>query len=542
MLSSTKPRPSHTPSASVASISSARDYDRPSSQATIVSAPSSPSSSSPGAKRPSLSTTMHWLSRSTNQLPTSGTTSSSPYAAPKPVRISEPKFVRGMDSLTQQRSGVLGAGATVVRTPDEALREIASRANLESKQGDLNLSQKTLSLKPKKKKHTISRSLGGPSTESVGSPLRSPPLPPLPCPESDEENMLSRSSSGSSKPRTPHIPAAIPAFTPTPSPVPVPRSPSLRPSLKIRSVPSSEDREIVPPLPSSVPPSPPPPFRPIVVSELPAFPVDPERVIVTLETCTTTYRTSLATVASRPSYLSKYVNNLIARHRADSATSSVYSNPEDDSDDMAIYRKHLASQGLLPQTSYNLHLFLDRPSAPYAHILSYLRSSPSTPENPEVIPRAVLYQTSSQAARLESLIELRDEAAFLGLDALHRMCVDEMIRMRHAPKTHARGNSGSVPSSTSIQSLRASVYTLHTLLERVETDNRSSVASLPVPELIRGSLSNSTREHKDNAMSDPAPGTPGVRLPPTPPSWEGPSHRRNASVPRPGKPAPSGWI
>ena len=78
----------------------------------------------------------------------------------------------------------------------------------------------------------------------------------------------------------------------------------------------------------------------------------------------------------------------------------------------------------------------------YAHILSYLRSSPGTPENPEVIPRAVLYNSSSQASRLESLIELRDEAAYLNLENLHKMCSDEMVRMRHAPpKMHTRGSS-----------------------------------------------------------------------------------------------------
>ncbi|RXW24723.1 hypothetical protein EST38_g1160 [Candolleomyces aberdarensis] len=446
------PRPSHT---------SPISFERPSSQATIL-----PPSSPPSAKRPSLSTTMHWLSRSPNQNSTQS--NPSPYAAPKPVRISEPKFVRGMDSLTQQRSGVLGAGATVVRTPDDALREIPSRPSLESRSSD-DRPHRSASSKSKKRKPSISRSMTAPSLESVG--LNSPPLPPLPFPESDEEVMLSRSSSGSSKPRTPRLLAAVPASVPVP--VPVPRSPSLRPSLKIKSVPSSDERDVVPPLPSSVPPSPPPVFKPILVSDLPAFPVDPETVIVTLETCTTTHRTTLETINSRPSHLSKYVNSLIARQRATSATSSLYSDDEE-SDDLAVYRKHLASQGLLPQTSCKIHLFLDRPSAPYAHILSYLRSNPGTPENPEVIPRAVLYNSPSQASRLESLIELRDEAAYLNLENLHKMCSDEMVRMRHAPppKMHARGNSlsGSSGPTSMVQSLRASVYTLHTLLERAETD------------------------------------------------------------------------
>lgn len=368
MQPSTRQHSSHHPSASVGTISSPRDFDRPASEATLRSVPSSsPPSlpSSPGAKRPSLTTTMHWLSRSTNSPPSSFTV---PHAAAKPVRISEPKFVRGMDALTQ-RNGVLGTGATVVRTPDEALREMASRSSLQPKHADSS-PHRSGSLKKKKNKPSISRTIVPLSLESVGESYSlSPPLPPLPLPESDEEVVLSRASSDGtgSRPRTPRLPGAAPTSAKTPAPVPIPRSPSLRPSLKIRSVASSEDRDIVPPLPSSVPPSPPAPFKPILVSELPAFPVDTSKVIVTVETCTQTYRTTLATINSRPSHLSKYVNSLIARQRAlESTRSSVYStlDEENSSDDLAIYRKHLASQGLLPQTSYSLHLFLDRPSAP----------------------------------------------------------------------------------------------------------------------------------------------------------------------------------
>lgn len=353
MLSSTNTRSSHTPSQSLTSISSPRDFDRPSSQATVKTAPSSPSPSpAPGARRPSISTTMHWLSRSTNAPPASSPPTTQ-YVPQRPVRISEPKLVRGMDAITQPRNGVLGAGATVVRTPDEALRDIASRSKLEGK----------------RKKNSISRTVvASPPPDPFAASQTSPPLPPLPSLESEEEAFLSRSSSSkSSKPRTPHITSAVPVpvmGTSAAQPIPVPRSPSLRPSLKIRSVPSSEERDVVPPLPSSVPPSPPPPFKAILVSELPTYPVDPDRVIVTLETCTTTYRTTLATINSRPSHLSKHLQSLLIRKRTESAASSVYSTPDDDTEDLASYRKDPASRGLPLQSSQNIHLFLDRPSAP----------------------------------------------------------------------------------------------------------------------------------------------------------------------------------
>jgi hypothetical protein len=87
-----------------------------------------------------------------------------------------------------------------------------------------------------------------------------------------------------------------------------------------------------------------------------------------------------------------------------------------------------------------------------------------------------------------------------------------------------------------VQSLRASVGTLSTLLERVETDVRSSSHSNSGSDSLKPPRD---YKEKDNAMSDPAP----MRAPPTPSSWDGPGHRRNGSLPRPFKPnPPPGWI
>ncbi|KAH6914850.1 hypothetical protein BKA70DRAFT_556616 [Coprinopsis sp. MPI-PUGE-AT-0042] len=423
----TMPRSLHASSSSVSILLPPRN-DLPSPTLST----SVPNSQSHG-KRPSLATTMNWLSRTPN-------TANVPYAPSKPVKISEPKLVRGIDNLTHPRNGALGTGATVVRTPDEALRETGVRGP-DAKSPTTPKGSKY----KKEKKASISKTIG---YTPGGFPLNSPPLPPLPTAESDEERILSSSDydpRASPSPKRPPLTTARSMPTaPTVGPVPVPRSPSLRPSLKIRSTLSTSDEAVVPPLPS-VPPSPCHPFKPILMSDLPKLPVDPEKVVITIETCTATYKTTLETVKSRPSYLSRYLDSLLAQHRSNSSASSVYSsdNQRDGSDAHSVFSNQ--QQGFLVSNRpfSNIHIFLDRPSAPYAHILAYLRSTPGA--TPECIPRSVQHSQPTPAARLESLIELRDEAAFLKLEALHRLCVDE-IRKGHqrealAPpaKTHTRG-------------------------------------------------------------------------------------------------------
>jgi hypothetical protein len=108
--------------------------------------------------------------------------------------------------------------------------------------------------------------------------------------------------------------------------------------------------------------SPPPPaFKPILVSEVPTSAIDSSKIIVTLETCTASHRTTLDTLMSRPSHLSSYISSLFRESRSESDGSSVYSNA---SDDMSTFRHHLISQGLLPKALFTMHIFLDRPSAP----------------------------------------------------------------------------------------------------------------------------------------------------------------------------------
>ncbi|TFK43479.1 hypothetical protein BDQ12DRAFT_731497 [Crucibulum laeve] len=522
MLSSTKPR-SQTPRASHTPthppISYPLNSGRPSSQSTIV--PPSPPQTPPTGRRPSISNTMHWLSRTSTQSSTS-----TPYSPSKPTRISEPKLARSIELLAQPRSGVLGAGATVVRTPDEALRETGVRLTYD---GKANEQAREASARVKefdsKKRAT--------APEEPPSPPTSPPLPPLPMPGDNEEEILEAETEAEPMkmpPRPTRAPPSAPSLPPTnnqPSPS---FQPSLRPSLKQRTSSSAEETFPVPPLPANIPLCPSsPPFRPILMSEVPGGQVDPSKIIVTIETCTTTFKTTLETIYSRPSHLSSYVSSLFPRQRSHSTASSVYSTA---SDDMEAYHHHLASQGLLSQASFNLHIFLDRPSAPYTYILNYLRSPVGSLECPEILPRGVQLHSSSHA-RLDSLIELRDEAAYLKLDDLHKMCTDE-IRLRHGPRFHTRGNS-STSTAGSVHSLHASVYSLHTLLERVESDIRSSTSN------HRGSdPCDSNHQGGKDSTSDVV--TIPARSPPTPQSWEGPRRNRSRGRHSPSRSPPAGWI
>ena len=280
---------------------------------------------------------MHWLTR----------TSSSPatYAAPKPVRISEPKLVRSIDILS--RTGTtLGSGATVVRTPDEALRETGVRVTYEPTD-----SKEEKSVEPVIDDKMTSSPIQQANPLEPLSPPTSPPLPPLPLPDIAEEKSLSRESTKTPPPR----PTRAPPLAPPSQPL------SRRSSLKTKLVHVSQDAPAVPEVPphfmASVQP---PPFSAILISDPPSVKVDPSMTIVTLETCTTTYRTTFNTINSRPSHLSDFISSLCEQRESKSNASSMYSMS---SEDMTAYHTHLTSQGLFPRSTA-IHLFLDRPSAP----------------------------------------------------------------------------------------------------------------------------------------------------------------------------------
>ncbi|KAI0349418.1 hypothetical protein OH77DRAFT_1594237 [Trametes cingulata] len=419
-------------------------------------------------RRPSVSSPMTWLARASSS---SSANSNAPYAPSRPVRISEPRFADPIEALSHQRSGVLGAGATIVRTPQDAL------AGPKASASSPDLLTRTRSASPQRPQRQMSKEYEDHvDYERPGSP----PLPPIPddsseYEEEDEDTIAetatldwhstSMTMSAASHPPPPsRPPPSIPSIPDYDSEVAPARPVSpLRPSPKNRPPPSTTDYfSATHAAPTEAPVAPPqPPFDAILVSPMPNSTLDPSKIIVSLETSTATHRTTMATLVSRPSHLASYLLGLFPTSDADAH--SVYStSSEVDSSFNSIFHHHLASSGVLAQASTNLHVFLDRPSAPYAHILTYLRSPHSTSDSPATLSHAARLNGSS--ARLEALLELRDEACYLGLAELEKLCADELRHRQATPSSlglglHMRGFSNA--SSHSVRSL-------HTLRERDE--------------------------------------------------------------------------
>ncbi|KAI0650794.1 hypothetical protein C8Q79DRAFT_998560 [Trametes meyenii] len=441
------------------------------SSARPVSPPTSPRPK-PKIRRPSVSSPMSWLARASS----SGSShSTAPYAPSRPVRISEPRFKDPMEAIAHPRSGVLGAGAVVVRTPQDALA--GPRASVSS---------------PDLLNHSSSRSTSPQRTMSKEYEDRtdyerpgSPPLPPIPDDRSEfaaedadtitETATLdwqSTSMSVKSHPPPPsRPPPSLPSIPDFDSEVALARPVSpLRPSPKNMPPPSTPDYFA----PTGVPATPPQsPFNAILMSPVPNSTLDPSKIIVSLETSTETHRTTMATLVSRPSHLASYLLGLFPTNDAD--TQSVYStNSEVESSFNSIFHHHLASSGVLTHASTNLHVFLDRPSGPYAHILAYLRSPHSSSDSPTPLPHAA--RLNGTAARFDALVDLRDEAAYLGLAELQSLCTDELRNHQHQHQPHRTGTHAHAPGGLGLglhmrgfsNASNHSTRSLHTLRERAE--------------------------------------------------------------------------
>ncbi|KAJ3736295.1 hypothetical protein DFJ43DRAFT_989286 [Lentinula guzmanii] len=454
---------------------------------------------------------MGWLSRHSTQSSVSsfykGNKNGSSAASE-----SQHKPARSIELVSNARHGPLGSGATVVRTPEEALHD----SGVDNKPLIQRSSSSPISNPPRP---TLQR-----SATSGSKPLESPPLPAIPidhCESSigsedddyeEDNNDILTASAGLSWPTPPSTAMPLP---------PTPSVPSLRSSLKTKSR-SSVDVFRVPALPAHVAQSAPqPPFEPVLMSDVPSEVVDPSTVLVTVETSTTSYKTTFKTLTSRSSQLASYLCSLFPRPRRDSDASSVYSTA---SDDISTYRNHLASQGLLPQAPVNIHIFLDRPSAPYLHILNYLRSPVGNSDAPEVLPRAVQLHPTNSQSRLEGLLELRDEASYLDLDDLYKLCSDE-IRQRQPvlqprlPRTHSRGqSSNSTDAGYGVDSQHTSFSSMHTLLDR----SAQSPSRVRARELSTISDDRASVKASNECASDfhPPVQTTSKRSPPTPESWK----------------------
>ncbi|KAJ3762045.1 hypothetical protein EV360DRAFT_36497 [Lentinula raphanica] len=416
---------------------------------------------------------MGWLSRHSTQSSLSSFYKGNRNVPPAAADSKQHKPARSIELVSSARHGPLGSGATVVRTPEEALH-------------NSGVDNKPL----------MQRSSSSPT-----------PVPPRPT--------LHRSATSGSKPLE-RMSWPTPPSAPVPLP-PAPSASSLRSSLKSKCK-SSSDVLRVPALPAHVAQSPQPPFEPVLMSDVPTGVADPSAVLVTLETSSTSYKTTFKTLTSRPSHLANCLLALLPRPRRDSDASSVYSTA---SDDMFSYREHLVSQGLLPQTPVNIHIFLDRPSAPYLHLLSYLRSPIGSADAPETLPRAVQLHPANSQSRLEALLELRDEASYLDLEDLYKLCSDE-IRQRQPvlqprlPRTHSRGqNSNSSSAGYGMDSQHTSLSSMNTLLDR-STHSPSHVRARELS-TISDDRAPMVKEYSDfQSQVQPA----SKRSPPTPESWK----------------------
>ena len=309
----------------------------------------SPPSTPPRGHKHTLSKPMSWLSRS-------ATSTSLPQPprqqTPKPVRISEPKLDNSLEIFNVKRGGPLGSGAVVVRTPQEALcgsqvSHLFGSVEEDSEQVLLDESEES-------------------QPRTLPPVPDSPPLPPLPDKGEDSVPLDSSNLASSSLLSLPlqQLPPPCPTRPPPLAPnVPVPRRSSLKPYRHSR-----DQSPPVPALPDNISPTPPQPaFEAILLSAVPDSAIDPAKITVTLETCTTTYRSTLRTLTSRPSFLSSYIVSLVSHG---SETASIYSHASDSSATQqnhtfnSVLHDHLTSSGCLPQFSSNLHIFLDRPSVP----------------------------------------------------------------------------------------------------------------------------------------------------------------------------------
>ncbi|KAF8525310.1 hypothetical protein JB92DRAFT_2877330 [Gautieria morchelliformis] len=457
----------------------------------MIAQPSSPPRTPRTPRRPSMSNPMSWLSRASTH------THSQSVGTPSPMRISEPKLVddllttTGGPTYTHSRYGPLGAGATVVRTPQDALtRAILIQAQPYPSHDPPGATDDDVS------------SYG--DDDEPPSPA-SPPLPPLPYASKSSPNLLP-SEMGELLPRDA---ASSPPLKPS---RPCPAAPVLHPV-----IPASPPA--VPILPLTVTPTPlQPPFTPVLLSPVPDVLLDLSSLIVTLDSSTSSLRTTYATLTSRPSHLARYLQSLArAAHEREKRKfrdtlieeDEELAEDEDDAYNLSspntpfasLFAAHLSSAGLFPQSGGMIHLFLDRPSAPYSHILTYLRS----PTVNATLPRSASLgsRQSHSPERLEVLLELRDEAKYLGLDELHKLCCDE-LRQRQG---HVRGGgsqSSNSSSSSSQQVLVAPERGRDTTLVRLGALVRREVPhSRPREEVDRASTG-SSEAHVEGVPTAPA--------------------------------------
>ena len=444
----------------------------------------------PPKKRPALipASMSSWLKRdenaNSNKQPGYYTTNSTNagflrISEPMPA-IPNPDLSRSLAGRTKSNSPsrILGMGAEVVRTPMEALDGLSS---VEQPPTSTSTTSQTVY-----KRHAHSS-----SKQSIESLPTNSELPPIP----ERTTSLSRSprtsrssphlkqrSNSSSIPDVPSSPPTSPPRSASKAPNTTPEKvaelpplPSFRP---ISAFVRSSSVTSPPPSATSIVALPPPPFLPVLISPCTSPSVPPEQQLIALETASCTLTTTLATLTATPSHLSSYLTTLVPRapspppspgspftaafkahqealgllaaNAAATAKTSTPSSPTSSKDSASVYPdedtespvdtieddSHSISKTPTPTAplktpTRRMHIFLDRPSSPYTHILAYLRSlSSATVYAQPGLPRSITHMPASSAVRMDALLEVREEAVFLGMDALIRICDDEIARRR----------------------------------------------------------------------------------------------------------------
>ncbi len=296
-------------------------------------------------RRPSLGSPMSWLTRS-----------SSTSSQTRPVRASHSKS----SSVGTIRHGALGPAAiTIVRTPQEALAGTGVSVDCPPDKEGEGFHGRDVEICEEDEEEGEGETHSEPAdqTDSHAEQSETPSVPPAYSPP--------RSSLPLSK-STPSLPLRDPNAT-RPA-----RSPPLPPSVsdpaqltqkKLPPPPLSTFFPAVPSLASFPNPSSPPPFDCILLSPAPPSAIDFSKLLVTLETCTATHRTTFGTLTSRPSRLTSYLKSLFSDvdEESDLEGDSLSSQAENGSFN-SIFHNHLASSGFLSPSAFNVHIFLDRAS------------------------------------------------------------------------------------------------------------------------------------------------------------------------------------
>lgn len=282
---------------------------------------------------------MSWLTRS-----------SSNGFSTHPIRVSHAKS----SSVGSIRHANIGTGVTIVRTPQEALAgsgvSVDSPSDQEKEYGGVG-ERNTLVEEDEEvvEGEEDIRSEPADQTEQTENssvpPAYSPPRSSLPLSKSTPSLPLKDPHPGHPTRAQPHLPTGSDNQKKLPPP------------------PLSTLFPTVPPLSAHLLSPSPPPFDCILLSPVPPSAIDFSKLLITLETCTATHRTTFGTLTSRPSHLATYLKSLFSDvdQELDPDAPSLSSAAENGSFH-SIFHNHLASSGFLSPSAFNVHIFLDRAS------------------------------------------------------------------------------------------------------------------------------------------------------------------------------------